>query len=137
MLVSAGTVEANRGHGFCSPVLLDQSFATSGARGTPYTLLVDAEGRQALRMNCGIAGKVLRETVSYGQAIDPACQSRVGRFLVPCFSRPPGPRGEKPKLHADASRCLADVYGTRQAMVNRIRYQIQSARPEVVCHRRT
>ena len=50
MLVSAGTVEANRAHGFRSPLLLVQSFVAGralGVSGTPSALLVDAEGEIA------------------------------------------------------------------------------------------
>jgi peroxiredoxin len=50
VLVSAGTVEANRASGFVSPVLLDQSFAAGralGVSGTPSAVLVDREGKIA------------------------------------------------------------------------------------------
>ena len=50
VLVSTGTVEANRQSGFRSPVLLDQSFAAGsalGVTGTPSALLVDGEGKIA------------------------------------------------------------------------------------------
>lgn len=50
VLVSSGTVEANRASGFRSPVLLDQSFAAGralGITGTPSAVLVDAEGKVA------------------------------------------------------------------------------------------
>jgi peroxiredoxin len=50
VLVSTGTVEANRTSGFRSPVLLDQSFAAGralGVTGTPSALLVDGEGKVA------------------------------------------------------------------------------------------
>ena len=46
VLVSAGTVEADRASVFRSPVLLDQSFAAGralGVSGTPFALLVDSE----------------------------------------------------------------------------------------------
>jgi len=50
VLVSTGTVEANRASGFRSPVLLDQSFAADralGVTGTPSAVRVDAEGKIA------------------------------------------------------------------------------------------
>jgi peroxiredoxin len=50
VLVSTGTVEANRASGFRSPVLLDQGFAAGhalGVSGTPSAVLVDAEGKVA------------------------------------------------------------------------------------------
>ncbi len=50
VLVSTGTVEANRASGFRSPVLLDQSFAAGralGVTGTPSAVMVDAEGKIA------------------------------------------------------------------------------------------
>jgi peroxiredoxin len=50
VLVSTGTVEANRASGFRSPVLLDQNFAAGralGVTGTPAAVLVDAEGKIA------------------------------------------------------------------------------------------
>jgi hypothetical protein len=48
VVVSTGTVEANRASGFRSPVLLDQSFSAGralGVSGTPSALLVDGEGK--------------------------------------------------------------------------------------------
>jgi hypothetical protein len=56
VLVSTGTVEANRASGFRSPVLLDQSFATGRAlevTGTPSAVLVDAEGKIASGVSVG------------------------------------------------------------------------------------
>jgi hypothetical protein len=50
VLVSTGTVDANRASGFRSPVLLDQSFAADcalGVTGTPSAVLLDAEGKIA------------------------------------------------------------------------------------------
>jgi hypothetical protein len=50
VLVSTGTVDANRASGFRSTVLLDQSFAAGralGVSGTPSALLVDGEGKIA------------------------------------------------------------------------------------------
>jgi methylamine dehydrogenase accessory protein MauD len=50
IVVSDGTVEANREQGLRSPVVLDQGYRVSdafGAQGTPSAVLVDAEGRVA------------------------------------------------------------------------------------------
>jgi len=50
LVVSTGTVEANRALGLRSTILLDQQFATArafGATGTPSTVLVDGEGKIA------------------------------------------------------------------------------------------
>ena len=50
LIVSTGTVEANRAQGLASPMVIDQGFATGskfGANGTPMGVLVDAEGKIA------------------------------------------------------------------------------------------
>jgi thioredoxin-related protein len=50
LVISTGSVEANRAQGFRSTVLLDQKFATGqrfGANGTPSALLLDGNGRLA------------------------------------------------------------------------------------------
>ena len=56
VLVSTGTVEANREQGLASPILLDQGFATGrafGATGTPSAVLIDAEGKIASEVAVG------------------------------------------------------------------------------------
>jgi len=56
IVVSDGTVEANRDQGFRSPVVLDQGYCVSdayGAVGTPSAVLVDAEGRVASTVTAG------------------------------------------------------------------------------------
>lgn len=50
LIVSTGSVEANREQGLRSPLLIDEQFSvgpTFGANGTPMAVLVDAEGRIA------------------------------------------------------------------------------------------
>ena len=50
LVVSTGTVEANRAMGLRSPVVLDQDFSTGrtfGANGTPNAVLIDADGNIA------------------------------------------------------------------------------------------
>lgn len=50
VLISTGTVEANRDQGLQTPILLDEGFQIGhafGARGTPSAVLIDAEGRVA------------------------------------------------------------------------------------------
>jgi peroxiredoxin/uncharacterized membrane protein YphA (DoxX/SURF4 family) len=56
ILISSGTVEANRAMGLLSPIVLDQGFSTGqafGASGTPSAVLVDAEGRIASAVAVG------------------------------------------------------------------------------------
>lgn len=56
LIVSTGTVEANRAQGLASTVLLDQGFSAGsrfGARGTPMGVLIDAEGRIASETAAG------------------------------------------------------------------------------------
>jgi peroxiredoxin len=58
LLVSGGTVEANRAMGLQAPVVLDQGFTVGqafGAGGTPSAVLVDAEGRIASAVAVGAA----------------------------------------------------------------------------------
>jgi methylamine dehydrogenase accessory protein MauD len=56
LVVSQGTVEANRAMGFRSPVVLDQTFDAGGAfgaRGTPSAVLVDRKGNVASELAVG------------------------------------------------------------------------------------
>jgi methylamine dehydrogenase accessory protein MauD len=56
LVVSQGTVEANRTMGFRSPVVLDQTFDAGrafGARGTPSAVLVDRKGNVASELAVG------------------------------------------------------------------------------------
>jgi peroxiredoxin len=56
LIVSTGSVEANRAMGFSSPLVLDQSgeiMNAFGADGTPMAILVDAEGRVASAVASG------------------------------------------------------------------------------------
>jgi peroxiredoxin/uncharacterized membrane protein YphA (DoxX/SURF4 family) len=56
IVVSDGSVEANREQGLRSPVVLDQGYRVSdafGAQGTPSAVLVDAEGRVASTLVSG------------------------------------------------------------------------------------
>jgi protein-disulfide isomerase len=56
IVVSDGTVEANRDQGFRSPVVLDQGYRVSdayGVQGTPSAVLLDAEGRVASTVIAG------------------------------------------------------------------------------------
>lgn len=56
ILVSTGTVQANRDMGLASDVLLDQSFATAsifGASGTPSAILIDENGKIASEIGVG------------------------------------------------------------------------------------
>jgi peroxiredoxin len=58
VVVSSGSVEANRAMGLKCPVLLDGDFATArqfGARGTPSAILVDSEGKVASEIAVGAA----------------------------------------------------------------------------------
>lgn len=69
LVVSTGTVEANRALGLRSPVLLDEDFTTGsrfGATGTPMAVLVDAQGKIASHLAVG-AESVLALT-QIGQA---------------------------------------------------------------------
>ncbi|MGB9180482.1 MAG: MauE/DoxX family redox-associated membrane protein [Pyrinomonadaceae bacterium] len=50
LIVSQGTLEANRAMGLSSPILLDEEFSVGklyGAHGTPSAVLIDSEGRIA------------------------------------------------------------------------------------------
>jgi peroxiredoxin len=56
LVVSAGTVEANKEMGLSAPVVLDQNFAAGsafGASGTPSAVLVDRKGRVASELAVG------------------------------------------------------------------------------------
>lgn len=56
LVVSSGTVAANRAMGLSAPIVLDQTFGTGrafGATGTPSAALVDAEGRIAASVAVG------------------------------------------------------------------------------------
>ena len=56
VLISTGDPEANREHGFESPILLDQGFRTGeafGASGTPSAILIDADGNVASGLSVG------------------------------------------------------------------------------------
>ncbi len=72
LVVSTGTVEANKAMGLRSPLVLDQGFSvgnTFGATGTPMAVLVDAEGKIASEVAVGapavlaLAGQV-QDTIS-------------------------------------------------------------------------
>jgi thiol-disulfide isomerase/thioredoxin len=59
LVISSGTVEANRAQGLRSPVLLDPSFAVGpqfGVNGTPSAVLLDADSRVAAPVGVGAAG---------------------------------------------------------------------------------
>lgn len=56
LVVSTGSVDANRAMGLRSPVVLDSAFAAGyayGAQGTPSAILIDGEGRIASTMEVG------------------------------------------------------------------------------------
>jgi thiol-disulfide isomerase/thioredoxin len=56
LVVSSGTLEANKEMGLSSPVVLDQEFATGsafGAGGTPTAVLVDENGNVASEVAVG------------------------------------------------------------------------------------
>ena len=56
LVVSAGTLEANKEMGLISPVLLDQQFNAGrafGASGTPSGVVVDEEGKIASEVAVG------------------------------------------------------------------------------------
>lgn len=56
LVVSSGTVEANRAQGLHAPVVLDQGSSvgrTFGATGTPMAVLIDAQGRVASEVAAG------------------------------------------------------------------------------------
>jgi len=57
VIVSRGTVEANRELGFRSTIVLDQGFQTGrqfGAAGTPAAVIIDAEGKVATDVAAGL-----------------------------------------------------------------------------------
>jgi hypothetical protein len=56
LVVSAGTVEANKAMGLRSTVVLDQEFATGrayGTNGTPTAVLIDEQGKVASEVAAG------------------------------------------------------------------------------------
>jgi hypothetical protein len=56
LVVSTGTVEANRAMGVRAPVVLDQGFRAGqafGVTGTPMAVLLDAQGRIASELAAG------------------------------------------------------------------------------------
>jgi peroxiredoxin/uncharacterized membrane protein YphA (DoxX/SURF4 family) len=56
LLISTGSIEANKAFGLHAPILLDQGFATGtafGARGTPAAVLLDAAGNVASPVTVG------------------------------------------------------------------------------------
>jgi hypothetical protein len=56
LVISSGSIEANRALGFRSSVVLDTDLTISkafGSRGTPSAVLVDAEGRIASTVGLG------------------------------------------------------------------------------------
>jgi hypothetical protein len=56
LVVSAGTVEANKAMGLRSTVVLDKNFRVGsafGANGTPMAVLVDEEGKIASELAAG------------------------------------------------------------------------------------
>lgn len=56
VVISSGTVEANRAQGFRSPVLLDQEFLAGrlfGVGGTPSAVMLDEQGRVASEVTVG------------------------------------------------------------------------------------
>lgn len=56
LVVSTGTVEANKEMGLRSTVVLDQQFAAGsvfGANGTPMAVLIDEQGRVASEVTAG------------------------------------------------------------------------------------
>jgi protein-disulfide isomerase len=58
VLISSGSVEANRSMGLQSPILLDLGFSAGrqfGATGTPMAVLLDAQGRIASELAAGAA----------------------------------------------------------------------------------
>jgi peroxiredoxin len=59
LIVSTGSVEANKEQGITSPLLLDEGFQTGrafGASGTPSSILIDEEGKIASRVAVGGPG---------------------------------------------------------------------------------
>jgi thiol-disulfide isomerase/thioredoxin len=71
LVVSTGTVEANREMGLQSPVVLDQGFTTGrtfGASGTPSAVLVDVEGNIASEVAIGAPAVLALAGGTTGQA---------------------------------------------------------------------
>lgn len=72
VLVSSGSIEANRGNGLTAPVLLDAGGAVRaafGVGGTPIAVLIDGEGRVAADLGIGAQG-VLRLAGTVDDASD-------------------------------------------------------------------
>ena len=72
LIVSTGTVEANRAMGIHAPIVLDQGFEAGrafGASGTPSAVLVDAQGRIASPLAAGAPGVL---ALARGEAPIPA-----------------------------------------------------------------
>jgi peroxiredoxin len=68
LIISAGTIEANKAMNLSSPVVLDQEFAAGrafGASGTPSAVLVDEQGKIASGVAVG-ASEVLKRAEAAG-----------------------------------------------------------------------
>ncbi|MBA2469400.1 MAG: TlpA family protein disulfide reductase, partial [Chloroflexia bacterium] len=71
LVISTGTVEANRVMGIQSTVVLDQGFETGrafGAGGTPSAVLIDSEGQIASEVTVGAPAVLALAGTSAGQA---------------------------------------------------------------------
>jgi thiol-disulfide isomerase/thioredoxin len=71
VLVSTGTAESNREHGFSSQILLDEGFNTGrafGASGTPSAVLIDARGKVASDVAVGAPAVLALAGVSQEKA---------------------------------------------------------------------
>ncbi|HEX2186481.1 MAG TPA: TlpA disulfide reductase family protein, partial [Chloroflexota bacterium] len=70
LVVSTGTIEANRAQGLRSPIVLDQDLATVrgyGAEGTPSAVLVDAQGKIASHLAVGVPAVLALARARRGQ----------------------------------------------------------------------
>jgi peroxiredoxin len=113
VVVSTGSVEANRALGFRGPVLLDDgptTMAAFGVRGTPMGVLVDARGRVASELGVGSAG-----VMALARAAAPAPSGpRPGALDAAAATRPPPERpapatlGETPELGLPAGVVTQD-----------------------------
>jgi peroxiredoxin/uncharacterized membrane protein YphA (DoxX/SURF4 family) len=93
LVVSTGTVEANRALGLHAPIVLDQGFTAGqafGASGTPSAVLVDAQGRIASSIAVG-APAVL--ALARGEAPNPAGAPGNGADEAPVPAAPLTPTG--------------------------------------------